>query len=102
MMTRDEFERTVRAMKAEGLSLSMPNLMLRTELPRHVIEDWLEEMDERARNPPPPSSSEKRKREEGRGGGRRPAKSSRGAGDEFVKSGARRGETTKLGRRDER
>ena len=53
MMNRDEFERTVRAMKAEGVSLSMPNLMLRTELPRHVIEDWLEEMDDRARNPPP-------------------------------------------------
>jgi len=53
MMTREEFERTVRAMKTEGVSLSMPNLMLRTELPRHVIEDWLEDMAEADRRPPP-------------------------------------------------
>jgi hypothetical protein len=59
MMTREEFERTVRAMKAEGLTLSMPNLMLRTELPRHVIEDWLEEMDDRAKNPAPPARAAK-------------------------------------------
>lgn len=51
MMTREEFERAVRAMKAEGVPLSMPNLMLRTELPRHVIEDWLEEMAEAERSP---------------------------------------------------
>ena len=51
MMNREEFERTVRAMKAEGVALSMPNLMLRTELPRHVIEDWLEEMAEAERSP---------------------------------------------------
>lgn len=52
MMTREEFERTVRAMKAEGVTLSMPNLMLRTELPRHVIEDWLEDLAEAERRPP--------------------------------------------------
>ena len=52
MMTREEFERTVRAMKSEGVALSMPNLMVRTELPRHVIEDWLEEMDDPRRKAP--------------------------------------------------
>ena len=45
MMTREEFEKVVRAMRAEGVPLSMPNLMLRTELPRHTIEDWLEAID---------------------------------------------------------
>jgi hypothetical protein len=45
MMTREEFEKTIRAMKAEGVALSMPNLMVRTELPRATIEDWLEEME---------------------------------------------------------
>lgn len=52
MMTREEFEKTIRAMKAEGVALSMPNLMVRTELPRATIEDWLEEM-EAGRKPPP-------------------------------------------------
>lgn len=45
MMTRDEFERVVRAMRAEGVPLSMPNLMVRTELPRHTIQDWLDDLD---------------------------------------------------------
>ncbi len=45
MMTRDEFEKVVRAMKAEGVALTMPNLLVRTELPRALIEDWLTEMD---------------------------------------------------------
>lgn len=57
MMTREEFERTVRAMKTEGVSLSMPNLMLRTELPRHLIEDWLEDMAEAERRPPSAAKS---------------------------------------------
>jgi hypothetical protein len=55
MMTREEFEKTIRAMKAEGLALSMPNLMVRTELPRATIEDWLEEM-EAGKKPPPRES----------------------------------------------
>ncbi len=45
MMTRAEFEKVVRAMRAEGVTLSMPNLMVRTELPRHLIEEWLEALD---------------------------------------------------------
>ncbi len=45
MMTREQFEKTVLAMRAEGVPLTMPNLMLRTELPRGVIEDWLEDID---------------------------------------------------------
>lgn len=45
-MTRDEFEKTVRAMRAEGVPVSMPNLMVRTELPRATIEQWLREMDD--------------------------------------------------------
>lgn len=44
-MTREEFDKTVLAMRAEGVALTMPNLMLRTELPRGVIEDWLEDLD---------------------------------------------------------
>ena len=54
MMTRDEFEKAVRAMKSEGVPLTMPNLLLRTELPRAVIETWLAEMD-RPPDAPPPS-----------------------------------------------
>jgi hypothetical protein len=45
MMSREEFERVVRAMRAEGVPLSMPNLMVRTELPRHTIQDWLDDLD---------------------------------------------------------
>jgi len=45
MMSREEFERVVRAMRAEGVALSMPNLMVRTELPRHTIQDWLDDLD---------------------------------------------------------
>lgn len=52
MMTRDEFEKAVRAMKSEGVPLTMPNLLLRTELPRAVIETWLAEMDRPADAPP--------------------------------------------------
>ncbi len=55
MMTREDFEKTVRAMRTENVPLTMPNLMLRTELPRSVIETWLEEID----NPPPPASNGK-------------------------------------------
>jgi hypothetical protein len=46
MMTREEFERVVRAMRAEGVPLSMPNLMVRTELPRHTIQEWLDDIDQ--------------------------------------------------------
>lgn len=74
MMTREEFERTVRAMKAEGVTLSMPNLMLRTELPRHVIEDWLEDMAEAERRP-----SSARAKEESRGDGKDDAKGAKPA-----------------------
>lgn len=45
MVNREEFERIVRAMRAEGVPLTMPNLMLRTELPRATIERWLEEVE---------------------------------------------------------
>jgi hypothetical protein len=45
MVNREEFERIVRAMRAEGVALTMPNLMLRTELPRATIERWLEEVE---------------------------------------------------------
>ena len=44
-MNQEAFNKTVRAMKAEGIALSMPNLMVRTELPRATIEEWLEELD---------------------------------------------------------
>ncbi len=106
MMTREEFERTVRAMKAEGLSLSMPNLMLRTELPRHVIEDWLEEMDERERNPaPPPAKSQKSAK--GSKADREPdvaedlMKKVTDLKDEFVKNAAKAAVKEKLGLDDD-
>lgn len=59
MMTREEFEKVVRAMKAEGVSLTMPNLMVRTELPRATIEAWLKDMDAppaRRRDTPAPKA----------------------------------------------
>ncbi len=49
MMNREEFARVVRAMRAEGIPLTMPNLMVRTELPRATLEDWLADLD----NPAP-------------------------------------------------
>lgn len=49
MVNREEFERIVRAMRAEGVPLTMPNLMLRTELPRATIERWLEEVEDARR-----------------------------------------------------
>ncbi|MFO0626748.1 MAG: hypothetical protein U0325_14130 [Polyangiales bacterium] len=49
MVNREEFERIVRAMRAEGVALTMPNLMLRTELPRATIERWLEEVESQRR-----------------------------------------------------
>lgn len=33
-------------MRAEGVPLSMPNLMVRTELPRHTIQEWLDDLDQ--------------------------------------------------------
>jgi hypothetical protein len=104
MMTRDEFERTVRAMKAEGLSLSMPNLMLRTELPRHVIEDWLEEMDDRARNPAPAAVATKdRKGSKGERAdvGDDLMKKVNDLKDEFVKNAAKAAVKEKLGLDDD-
>lgn len=44
-MSREEFEKVVKAMQSEGVALSMPNLMVRTELPRAVIEEWLAELE---------------------------------------------------------
>ncbi|MFO0610095.1 MAG: hypothetical protein U0324_43450 [Polyangiales bacterium] len=73
MMTREEFERTVRAMKAEGVPLSMPNLMLRTELPRHLIEDWLEDMAVAERRPPAAAKPGRDAKAEGDAKGEGPA-----------------------------
>ncbi len=103
MMTREEFERTVRAMRAEGVALSMPNLMLRTELPRHVIEDWLEEMDARDRTPaPPPAPAKGRRGDEPR---LDPAsdilQKVNELKDEFVKSAAKAAVKERLGLDDE-
>ncbi|MDO9018275.1 MAG: hypothetical protein Q8S73_23945 [Deltaproteobacteria bacterium] len=63
MMTREEFERVVRAMRAEGVPLSMPNLMVRTELPRHTIQEWLDDLDQ----PKPAPDAEARKTAAGKG-----------------------------------
>jgi len=60
MMTRDEFDKAIRAMKAEGVALTMPNLLVRTELPRAIIEEWLaahekgESAGKPTGTPPPP------------------------------------------------
>lgn len=104
MMTREEFDRTVRAMKAEGISLSMPNLMLRTELPRHVIEDWLEGFDARER-PAPARAVAKGERKGDRG--ERPDvaedlyRKVNDLKDEFVKSAAKAAVKEKLGLDDD-
>jgi len=63
MMTREEFERVVRAMRAEGVPLSMPNLMVRTELPRHTIQEWLDDIDQ----PRPAEASATKKTAAGKG-----------------------------------
>ncbi|MBK8696357.1 MAG: hypothetical protein IPN17_29835 [Deltaproteobacteria bacterium] len=63
MMTREEFERVVRAMRAEGVPLSMPNLMVRTELPRHTIQEWLDDIDQ----PRPAESTAAKKTAAGKG-----------------------------------
>lgn len=102
MMTRDEFDRTVRAMKAEGVSLSMPNLMLRTELPRHVIEDWLEEFDARERAPAPTRSAAKGERKGDKGDvADELYRKVNDLKDEFVKSAAKAAVKEKLGLDDD-
>ena len=44
MVTRDQFRQIVRKMQDEGVALTMANLMVRTELPRATIEDWLDDL----------------------------------------------------------
>ncbi len=44
MVTRDQFRQIVRKMQDEGVPLSMANLMVRTELPRATIEEWLDDV----------------------------------------------------------
>ncbi len=105
MMTREEFDRTVRAMKAEGVSLSMPNLMVRTELPRHVIEDWLEEFDARERAPAPARGAAKSERKGDKGDKGDVAddlyRKVNDLKDEFVKSAAKAAVREKLGLDDD-
>lgn len=102
MMTRDEFDRTVRAMKAEGISLSMPNLMLRTELPRHLIEDWLEEFDARERAPAPARGAAKGERKGDKGDVADDLyRKVNDLKDEFVKSAAKAAVREKLGLGDD-
>lgn len=50
-------------MRAEGVALSMPNLMVRTELPRHTIQEWLDDLDQ----PKPAPEAEARKTAAGKG-----------------------------------
>lgn len=51
-------------MRAEGVALSMPNLMVRTELPRHTIQEWLDELDQPK---PTAAAAEARKTAAGKG-----------------------------------
>jgi hypothetical protein len=70
-MTRQEFERTVRAMQDEGVPLTMANLLVRTELPRAQIEEWLDAMQRDVKFEVPgkaPEAAEK-ERDEGRPSG---------------------------------
>jgi hypothetical protein len=49
MKTQDEFNEIAAAMEAEGTPLTLANLLIRTELPKHRIKDFLKEY----RNPTP-------------------------------------------------
>jgi hypothetical protein len=44
VISKDEFAKIVREMQAAGTPLTVRNLMVRTELPRATVEDWLEEL----------------------------------------------------------
>ena len=43
-LTKHEFYELVEMMRRNKVPLTMPNLMVRTELPRHVIQEWLDDM----------------------------------------------------------
>lgn len=43
-VSRAEFEKIVKDMQSKGTPLTMPNLLVRTELPRAQIEEWLDAM----------------------------------------------------------
>ena len=43
---RKEFKRIVTLMREEKVPLSLPNIMVRTELPRETVLQWLEEVDQ--------------------------------------------------------
>ena len=63
MVTREEFRKIVRKMQDDGVALSMANLMVRTELPRATIEDWLDDLQRGASfaKPDRPAASESEK-----------------------------------------
>jgi hypothetical protein len=44
VISKDEFSKIVREMQAAGTPLTVRNLMVRTELPRATVEQWLEDL----------------------------------------------------------
>jgi hypothetical protein len=74
MVTRDQFRQIVRKMQDEGVPLTMANLMVRTELPRATIEDWLDDLQRGAtfakpeRPPASEASGDESRASEKRGG----------------------------------
>lgn len=43
-ISKHEFQKIIETMIAQKVPLSLPNLMVRTELPRHVIQEWLDDL----------------------------------------------------------
>lgn len=43
---KKEFRRIITTMREEKVPLSLPNIMVRTELPRETVLQWLEELDQ--------------------------------------------------------
>lgn len=49
MLSKEEFAKIVREMQAQGTPLTVRNLMLKTELPRATVEEWLEDLQRGAK-----------------------------------------------------
>lgn len=67
MISKDEFAKIVREMQAAGAPLTVRNLMVRTELPRATVEQWLEELQSNAEFVPKAEAKKKPEPESGRG-----------------------------------
>ncbi len=67
MISKDEFSKIVREMQAAGTPLTVRNLMVRTELPRATVEQWLEDLQSGADLVPKAEPKKKAEDEPARG-----------------------------------